>query len=147
MKNITLSFWLSIVVTGSVLLNPPKLQAQATNAAHVTRKVAAASTATDKKPSAHPFHGRLTKIDKVGKSIMVGKTTYYVGPDTKIKKDGQTAALEEGVIDEQVTGYVKPDDSGRMVASTVNFGGKGSTAKKEKPHKTESKPPAAIKVN
>src|SRR4051812_34995237 len=117
--------WLSVVASMLLLLKPTQAHGQVTNTVSGAKKSGAATVSSEKKastsekkPSAHPFHGRLTSIDKVKKSITVGKTTYYVGPETKVKKDGQPAALEEGVIEEQVTGYVKPDENGRMVAST-----------------------------
>ena len=125
MRNLTKLF-LASIVAGALTLAVAG-SAQSTNKAAAERK---ASTA-EKKPGAHPFHGKLTSIDKSAKTITVGKTNYHVSSETKMKKDGKPATLEDGVIDEGVTGYVKPNEEGKMVASSVNFGGKsGSSTKK-----------------
>ena len=70
-------------------------------------------------------------------TITIGKSTYYVTSDTKIKKADQPATLEDGVVGEEVGGYAKPGEGGKMVASSLTFGpktsGKTSTKKSEKP--------------
>jgi hypothetical protein len=85
-----------------------------------------AATATKK---AHPFHGKLASVDKVNKTITLGKSTYQITSETKIKKGDKPAMLEDGVVGEDVSGYVKPAEDGKMVATTVTFGPK-STADK-----------------
>ena len=48
--------------------------------------------------------------------------------------------LEDGVVGEEVTGYVKPTDEGKLVAATVNFGPKAEAKSAEKKkEKTEKK--------
>ena len=77
----------------------------------------------------------LAAKDKVARTIKVGKRTFLVVPSTKIKKAGQPATFEDGVVGEPCSGYVKPDAQGRLVATTVNFG-----AKTPKPSKNPKNP-------
>ena len=56
------------------------------------------SSKTEKKPAAHPFHGKLAAVDQSAKTFTVGKSVYHVNAETKIKKDGVTATLTDGVI-------------------------------------------------
>ena len=125
------------ILAGAIASLPLQASAQTTNKAD---KKAAASK-TDKKPAAHPFHGKLSAIDKTAKTITVGKTSYQISSETKITKDGKPAMLEDGVIGDEVGGYVKPNDAGVMVATSVRFGPKpgaaGSTATDKKPAKTD----------
>ncbi len=117
---------------------PAQLLAQSTNKAAPEKKTAVAKKApAAKKKGAHPFHGKLAALDNAGKTIKVGESTYQITSETKITKAGKPATLDEGVVGEQVTGYVKPTEDGKMVATTVHFGGKpeekgGEKKKKEK---------------
>jgi len=97
---------------------------------------AADGTKTEKKPSAHPFHGKLAAIDKTANTITVGKSVYHVTAETKIKKDGNPATLADAVIGEEASGYVKPADDGTMNASSLNFGAKPAGKRAEKKKKT-----------
>ena len=85
--------------------------------------------AAAKAPSAGPFHGKLAALDKSAKTITVGKRTFLVTAESKIHKAGRPAHLEDGVVGEPVSGYVKPTPDGKLVATTINFGPK-SEAKK-----------------
>jgi hypothetical protein len=98
--------------------------------------VAADGAKTGKKPSAHPFHGKLAAIDKTAKTITVGKSVYHVTAETKIKKDGNPANLADGIIGEEASGYVKPAEDGTMNASSLNFGAKPDGKHVEKKKKT-----------
>ncbi len=89
-------------------------------------------TKTEKTPKAGPFHGRLVAVDKTAKTITVGKRTFLISSETKIKKGGKPATLDEGVVGEEVSGYVKPKADGKLVATTVNFGPKNKTDGAEK---------------
>jgi len=97
----------------------------------VTKKDAAT-----KSKAAHPFHGKLAAVDKIAKTIKVGESVYQITSATKITKDGKPATLEDGVVGEPVSGYVKPTEDGKMAATTVRFGAKaddkGGSKKKEK---------------
>lgn len=84
-----------------------------------------------------PFHGKLAAVNKPAKTITVGQRTFQITPDTKIKKKGQPATLDDGVVGEPVGGYFIKGDDGKLVAKTVNFG-----PKPEGETKVEGKPDA-----
>ena len=116
---------------------PVQLLAQSTNKPAAEHKSAAAKKdSAAKKKAAHPFRGKLAALDKTAKTIRVGESIYQITSETKITKAGKPATLEEGVVDEPVTGYAKPTDDGKMAATTVHFGAKaeekGSEKKKSK---------------
>jgi len=87
----------------------------------------AAAKETVKKPLPGPFHGKLVALDKTAKTITVGKRTFQITSESKITKAGKPAQLGDGVVGEEVSGYVKPTDSGKLVATTVHFGPKTET--------------------
>ena len=95
-----------------------------------------------KKSVAGPFHGKLLALDKNAKTITVGKRTFLITSDTRIKKAGRPATFAEGVIGEPVSGYVKPAQDGKWIAVSVNFGPKSSenasASKKAKPEKEQN---------
>src|SRR6266568_4677319 len=123
MRNSILKFGLMTLLAAAVAVAPAQLQAQTTNKHAATKKPAAEKTdATAKK--GHPFHGRLAAVDKAAKTITIGKSTYYITSDTKIKKADKPATLEDGVVGEEVGGYAKPGDGGKMVASSLTLGPK-----------------------
>ena len=108
--------------------------AQTTNKPAASKKSATdtqESSKGEKKPAAGPFHGNLAAVDQTGKTISVGKRTFQITSETKIKKEGKPATLKDGVVGEEVSGYVKPNDAGKLVATTVNFGPKPKTAEKK----------------
>ena len=114
---------------------PVQLLAQTTNAP--AKKSSAAKKESKKSKAAHPFHGKLAAVDKVAKTIKVGESVYQITSETKISKDGKPATLEDGVVGEPVSGYVKPTEDGKTPATTVNFGEKGGSKKKEKKEKKD----------
>ena len=81
----------------------------------------------EKKPSAGPFHGKLAGVDKTAKTITVGKRTFQITSETKMFKAGKPATLDEGIVGEEASGYVKPTEDGKLVATKVNFGPKTNT--------------------
>ena len=113
---------------------PSRLAAQTTNKPASAKKPTAEaqeSSKNEKKPVAGPFHGKLAALDQVAKTISVGKRTFLITSETKIKKEGKPATLQDGVVGEEVSGYVKPNDAGKLVATTVNFGPKPKTPEKK----------------
>jgi hypothetical protein len=135
MKSILRVGGLSLLIAAIAGL-PVQLMAQSTNKPAAEKKAAVAKKdAAAKKKGAHPFRGKLAEVDKAAKTIKVGESTYHVTSETKITKAGKPATLEEGVVGEPVTGYVKPTEDGKMVATTVHFGKpeeKGAEKKKAK---------------
>jgi hypothetical protein len=118
----------SIVRTASILLltfaaiaRPTCLVAQTTNSA---RNAAEKKQATEKKNVAGPFHSKLVAVDKAGKTITVGKRTFLITSESKLNKAGKPATIDDAVVGEEVSGYVKPNEEGKLVATKVNFGPK-----------------------
>ena len=117
--------------------SPAQLLAQTTNNPTATKKATVTKKdAATKSKAAHPFHGKLAEVDKIAKTIKVGESVYQITSATKITKDGKPATLEDGVVGEPVSGYVKPTEDGKMPATTLHFGAKaddkGGSKKKEK---------------
>lgn len=114
--------------------------AQTTNKPAPSKKSATdtpESSKGEKKPAAGPFHGKLASVDQTAKTISVGKRTFLITSETKIKKEGKPATLQDGVVGEEVSGYVKPNDAGKLVATTVNFGPKPKTSENKSSGSTE----------
>ena len=108
---------------------PLQLLAQSTNTPAADKKAAAAKKdSAAKKKAAHPFHGKLAAVDKIAKTIKVGESIYQITSETKITKAGKPATLEDGVVGEPVSGYVKPTEDGKMAATTVTFWGEAGKA-------------------
>ncbi len=118
------------VLAGAIAALPSPLAAQSTN------KPASKKTAEQKEQSkqgkkAHPFHGKLAELDKMAKTITVGKSVYQITSETKLAKAGKPATLADAVVGEEVSGYVKPNEEGKLVATKVTFGPKAD-AKSQK---------------
>jgi len=113
------------LITTAITLSPTSSSAQATNKAPVEKK----STPSTKKGAPHPFHGTLNAVDKTAKTITVGKQTFQITSETKITKNGKPATLDEGVVGEEIGGYVKPTDDSKLTASSVRFGPKTDSKK------------------
>ncbi len=132
------------LLAAAIAAAPTQLLAQNTNKPAAEKKPPVAKQEpAAKKKAAHPFRGKLAAVDKVAKTIKVGESIYQITSETKITKEGQPATLEDGVVGEPVSGYVKPTDDGKMAASTVRFGAKAEAKGGEK-KKAEKKaaPPA-----
>jgi hypothetical protein len=120
---------------------PSNVAGQTTNKPLADKKTVSPSSETnapDRLLKAGPFHGKLAAIDKVGKTITVGKRTFQITSETKIKKAGKPATLEDGAVGETVSGYVKPME-GKLAATTISFGPKPTEAGKDKPKPTPEK--------
>jgi hypothetical protein len=135
MRNYRVRLGLLAILGASLACAPLPSPGQTSSKAPAEKKAAAepADTATVPKPAkAGPFNGKLAAIDKQAKTIVVGKRTFQITSETKIKKAGKPATLEDGVVGEPVSGYVKPIGDGKLVATMVNFGPKASTESTEK---------------
>jgi|SRR6185369_17133736 len=125
-----------LTLLGATLSAAPfETAAQTTNQIPTEKKAAAQSsdlTTTEKPAKGGPFHGRLAALDKITKTIVVGKRTFRITSETKVKKGGKPATLDDGVVGEMVSGYVKPSADGKLVATMVNFGPKATPEATEK---------------
>ena len=84
-------------------------------------------------------------MDKAAKSITIGKSTYYITSETRIKKDGKDATLDDASVGEQASGYAKPMEGGKMAASSLNIGAKVEEKVTEKKKQKSSKEPEKAK--
>ena len=122
------------LLTFALCAMPAPLAAQTTNKPASAKKPAAEtpeSSKSEKKPAAGPFHGKLAGVDQTAKTITVGKRTFLITSETKIKKEGKPATLQDGVVGEEISGYVKPNEAGKLAATTVNFGPKPKSSEKK----------------
>lgn len=138
MKNSLLRFTKAFVITAALLGLSLQLQAQSTNKPAAEKSSSTAAEA-DKTRKAGPFHGKIVAIDRVAKTITIGKRTFQITSETKIKKAGKPATLEAGTVGEVASGYVKPSPEGKLVATTLNFGPKVSGDATEKPKSSSEK--------
>ncbi len=131
--------WLLSLV---ILALPLEVAAQNTDKPAAEKKSAASGAETEKTPKAGPFHGKLVAVDRAAKTITVGKRTFQVKAEKKLRKAGKPAKLDAGVVGEVISGYVKPLPDGKLVATTVNFGPKpaGEPAEKQKSAEKENAP-------
>jgi hypothetical protein len=123
---------------------PSKVSAQTTNKPTAQKKSSTETpepAKTEKKPSAGPFHGKLAAVDQTAKTITVGKRTFLITSESHINKEGKPATLQDGVVGEEVSGYVKPNDAGKLIATKVNFGPKPATKPAEKTADSSAKEP------
>jgi hypothetical protein len=132
MKKSILRTGLAALLGLALTASPTLLLGQTNTNKAPAEKKATVKDAAEKKPVAGPFHGKLAALDKTAKMITVGKRTFQVTSETKIHKAGKPATFEEGVVGEEVSGYVKPTDDGKLVATTVNFGPKIETKASDK---------------
>ena len=107
-----------VCLTAMLVDAPAQIEAQTTN------NPAAKQPRTAKRPVPGPFHGKLAALDPKAKTITVGKRTFQITAQTRIKKADKPATLADGVVGEPVSGYVKPAEGGKWIASSVNFGPK-----------------------
>lgn len=77
------------------------------------------------------FRGTVSAIDTNAMTLTVETRTFNITSETKIKKDGEPATLDEGVVGEPVSGAYKTGDDGKLNATTVHFGGKAGGKKKK----------------
>jgi hypothetical protein len=102
---------------------PLQLSAQTTN-----KTTAARQPATQKKQQSLPFQGEITQVDKVARTITVGKRVFQVTSETKIYKADKTPALfDDAVVAEHITGSYSKADDGKLLAKSVYLGTKTET--------------------
>ena len=79
---------------------------------------------TEKKARGYPFRGKLAAVDLSLGTIRIGKSTYWITPQTKVIRNGSPARLSDGVIGEAAVGYARKEFDGRAVAASLRFGEK-----------------------
>jgi len=88
----------------------------------------------DKKEGVIPFRGKLARVDKTAKTIIVGERAFQITWETRIMKAGKPATLDDAVVGEEVGGQYKKAEDGKLVAGMVRFGPKpeGASGGKKK---------------
>ena len=129
---------LSGLIAATFISAPAVVGAESTNKAPAVEK-------KNGEKKAHAFHGKLAAVDKAAKSITIGKSTYYITSETRIKKDGKDATLDDASVGEQASGYAKPMEGGKMAASSLNIGAKVEEKVAEKKKQKSSKEPEKAK--
>ncbi len=127
MFQIKLTTTLLLLVGLGFIANPASSLAQARPKITAEKKTPAQTNAPAsnvKQPVAGPFNGKLAAVDKTARTITVGKRTFQITAETKLRKASQPATLEDAVVGEKCSGYVKPTADGKWMATTVNFGPK-----------------------
>jgi len=105
---------------------------------------APAAPVKHKKHDHSVFNGKLSAIDTKAMTLTVGERTFEITSDTKITKDGKPATLADGVVGETVGGAYKKNAEGKLIATSIHFGGK---ADGEKKHKKKSDEDAGSSTN
>ena len=121
------------LLAAAIAAAPAQLLAQSTNTPAADKKTAVAQK--DRRPRRKPpipSMGSWPRWTKSPKPSRWASPSTRSLPQTKITKDGKPATLEDGVVGEPVSGYVKPTDDGKMAATTVHFGAKAADKSAEK---------------
>jgi hypothetical protein len=117
----------------AVLAAPALSRAQDT-----TNAPATSSTVKHKhKRNTIPYRGYLAAVNTNAMTITVGNLTLQVTSTTKITKDGNPAALADGVVGQPVSGSYKKGADGATNAVSIHFG-----AKKKKSSSDSTSSPA-----
>ena len=69
----------------------------------------------------------------------MGKRTFQLTPETKIIKNEKPATLDDGLVDDVVSGYFKTAPDGKLVLTTVRFGPKANSKSSDKKKKQGEK--------
>jgi hypothetical protein len=74
-----------------------------------------------------PFRGKIARVDKKAKTVALkGRDhdrLFYLKADSKIKRKGKSATIDDVVVGESVGGLAKEND-GKWEIVTLNLGGK-----------------------
>ena len=101
-------------------------------------KPADSSESAKPKRDTFPFRGKVGAVDKSAMTFTVGERVFQITADTKIKKNGKDATLEDAVVGEDVGGSAKKTEDGKLIATSVRFGPKPDAPEKpKKPAKSE----------
>jgi hypothetical protein len=85
---------------------------------------------TPARPRKHvslPFHGRLTAVDAKAMAFTVDTLELQITTSTLITRDGRAATLADGTVGESVSGVYKKTSEGKLIATSLHFGGTAET--------------------
>lgn len=86
---------------------------------------------TKKSGASTAYRGKVSAVDASGMTLTVGKLVLEVSPDTRIIKNGHPATLDQGTVDEIVSGSYRKEADGKLHAVSIRFGGYGGKKHKE----------------
>lgn len=92
---------------------------------------AAAPEGGKKKREGLPLNGKVVAIDKSAKTVKVGEQTVQITSETRIRKAGKEATLDDGVVGDEAGIYYKKDGD-KLVALSVRFGPRPEGGEKKK---------------
>lgn len=75
-----------------------------------------------------PFHGKVAAVDTTAMTVTIGTRTFNVTSDTKIMKEGKPATLADVTVGENISGFAKKDDAGKLNATVIHIGKKAKKA-------------------
>ena len=136
MKAHMLKFALFSVLAATLALAPTRGFAQESKKDAATEKSEAPKEGK-KKRDRLPAGGKIAAVDKAAKTIKVGERVFHITAETRIRKDGKTATLEEAKVGEEV-GISYRQVDGKLMALSLRLGpapagaAKGEKKKREK---------------
>jgi len=95
------------------------------------------------KAKERPFHGTIKAVNKSLKLITLNgekAQTFFIIPETKIKKNGKPATLDQIVAGDSLGGYARQAPDGKWEALTLNVGDKKADA--NAPNQPAGTPPS-----
>jgi hypothetical protein len=87
--------------------------------------------APKKKRDGLPLSGKVAAVDKAAKTVKVGETTVQVNDETRLRKGGNTATLDDVTVGEEVGIYYKKDGD-KNIALSLRVGPRPEGASKKK---------------
>lgn len=113
------------LLTAAVAGMPSHLPAQDINGPTVEHKV------TKRKARTLPLHGKLKVLDLEAKTLTIGKQVIHITPETKFKRAGEVAKLEDGIVGEETMVLYRKTADGTKQAVKVRFGPKVGKGRKK----------------
>jgi hypothetical protein len=95
------------------------------------KKDDATSEKKGKRQGGIPFRGKIDAVNKDAKTVKVGERTFQITDETRIRKDGNTATLDDAVVGDEVRGSYKEAD-GKHTALLLRIGPVPEGEKKKK---------------
>jgi hypothetical protein len=132
-KNILKIVVFSVVAT-AIALGPTPGFAQEKKKDAATEKKDTPKEGKKGKREGLPAAGKLAAVDKTAKTVKVGERTFQVTDETRIRKGGQTAKLEDAVVGEEVGIFYK-EENGKLVALSLRIGPSPEGKKKDREKK------------
>ncbi len=71
-----------------------------------------------------PFRGTIKSVDKKAGTLTVGTRTFSLAATCKIMRGEKAATIADAVPGEWVTGSYRTQEGGKLVATSLYFGGK-----------------------